>query len=193
MHRGIPVLFSAILLAVAWLAGPTASSPAREAYEVDAVHSVVLFRIQHLGVSYFYGRFNDIAGSFNVSDEGAGAVDITIRADSIDTNSEKRDGHLKSPDFLSVKQFPTITFKSERLVRKGGKRYQATGTLTLHGVSKEITVDLERVGSANAMGAYRTGFEGSFLISRSAHGMSWRPEALGDEIKLIVAIEGTRQ
>jgi len=193
MRRGIPVLI-AILLAVAWLARPTASAPARETYNVDAVHSVVLFRIQHLGVSYFYGRFNDIVGSFTVSEgKGAGAVDITIRADSIDTNSEKRDGHLKSPDFLSVKQFPTITFKSEKLVSKGGNRYEATGTLTLHGVAKEITVDLERVGSGNAMGAYRTGFEGSFTISRSAHGMSWRPEALGDEIKLIVAIEGTRQ
>jgi polyisoprenoid-binding protein YceI len=193
MRKGTPILFLAILLAVAWLARPTASAPARETYSVDAVHSVVLFRIQHLGVSNFYGRFNDIKGSFAVSDEGAGAVDITIRADSIDTNSEKRDGHLKGPDFLSVKQFPTITFKSQKLVSKGGNRYQATGTLTLHGVAKEITVDLERVGSANAMGAYRTGFEGSFVISRSAHGMSWRPEALGDEIKLIVAIEGTRQ
>jgi polyisoprenoid-binding protein YceI len=78
-------------------------------------------------------------------------------------------------------------------VSKGGNRYQAIGTLTLHGVSKEITVDLERVGSGNAMGAYRTGFEGSFRISRSAYGMKWRPEALGDEVKLIVAIEGTRQ
>jgi polyisoprenoid-binding protein YceI len=193
MRKGIPLFFIAVLVAVAWLQRPTASAPARESYEVDSVHSVVLFRIQHLGVSYFYGRFNDIAGSFSVAEDGDGAVDITIRADSIDTNSEKRDGHLKSPDFLSVKQFPTITFKSEKLVGKGGKRYQATGTLTLHGVSKEITVDLERVGSANAMGAYRTGFEGSFTISRSAHGMSWRPEALGDEIKLIVAIEGTRQ
>jgi polyisoprenoid-binding protein YceI len=143
--------------------------------------------------SNFYGRFNDIKGSFTVSDEGAGAVDITIRADSVDTNSEKRDGHLKGPDFFSVKQFPTIKFRSEELVSKDGKRYQATGTLTLHGVSKEITVDLERVGSGNAMGAYRTGFEGSFTISRSAYGMNWRPEALGDDVKLIVAIEGTRQ
>ena len=193
MRKGTPVLFLAILLVAAWLAGPTASSPTRENFKVDAVHSVVLFRIQHVGVSHFYGRFNDIEGSFAVSDEGAGAVDITIRADSIDTNSEKREGHLKSPDFLSVKQFPTITFKSEKLVSKGGKRYQATGILTLHGVSKEITVDLERIGSGNAMGAYRTGFEGSFLISRSAYGMSWRPEALGDEIKLIIAVEGTRQ
>ena len=193
MRRGIPVLSFAILLAVAWLARPTASSPTRETYKVDPAHSVVLFRIQHLGVSYFYGRFNSIEGSFTISDTGAGDVDITIRADSIDTNSEKRDGHLKGPDFFSVKQFPTITFQSEKLVGKGGNRYQATGTLTLHGVSKEITFDLERVGSAHAMGAYRTGFDGSITISRSAHGMSWRPEALGDEVKLIVAIEGMRQ
>jgi len=193
MRIGIPALALAVLVAVGWLQRPTASAPTRETFNVDAAHSVVLFRIQHLGVSYFYGRFNSIEGSFTVSDAGAGDVDITIRADSIDTNSEKRDGHLKGPDFFSVKQFPTITFKSEELVSKGGKRYQATGTLTLHGVSKEITVDLERVGSANAMGAYRTGFEGSITISRSAYGMKWRPEALGDEVKLIVAIEGTRQ
>jgi polyisoprenoid-binding protein YceI len=193
MRKGIPVFLVAVLVAVAWMNRPTASAPARESYKVDAVHSVVLFRIKHLGVSYFYGRFNDVAGSFAVGGDGAGEVDITIRADSIDTNSEKRDGHLKGPDFFSVKQFPTIRFHSEKLVSKEGNRYQATGTLTLHGVSKEITVDLERVGSANAMGAYRTGFEGTFTISRSAHGMNWRPEALGEDVKLIVAIEGTRQ
>jgi len=193
MRLGIPALALAILVAVGWLQRPTASAPTHESFKVDAVHSVVLFRIKHLGVSYFYGRFNDVSGSFAVGGDGAGEVDITIRADSIDTNSEKRDGHLKGPDFFSVKQFPTITFRSRKLVHKGGDHYQATGTLTLHGVSKEITVDLERVGSGTAMGAYRTGFEGTFTVSRSAHGMNWRPEALGDDVRLIVAIEGTRQ
>lgn len=122
MRLGIPALALAILVAVGWLQRPTASAPTRESYEVDAVHSVVLFRIQHLGVSYFYGRFNKIEGSFSVGGDGAGEVDITIRADSIDTNSEKRDGHLKGPDFFSVKQFPTITFKSGNLVSRGGNR-----------------------------------------------------------------------
>ncbi|MHC4547726.1 MAG: YceI family protein [Planctomycetota bacterium] len=193
MKTRASVFVLAVLAAIAYLQRPSTSSPQTESYAVDSVHSVVLFRIKHLNVSAFYGRFNGVKGAFAVNEEGAGAVDITIDAESVDTANEQRDGHLKSPDFFNVKQFPEITFKSDRLTRIGDNRYEAKGTLTLHGVSKEITVRLERIGSAHAMKAYRTGFEGAFTIKRSDFDMKWRLDLLGDEIKVIVAIEGMRQ
>ena len=192
MRTGTVLLLVAVA-AIFFFDTPSASSPKAETFEVDPVHSVVIFRIKHLNVSAFYGRFNEVKGSFTVDDGGAGAVDITIVAASVDTANARRDGHLKSPDFFSAKQFPEITFKSKSLKKLEGNRYEAKGTLSLHGVSKEITVALERIGSGEAMNAYRTGFEGTFTIKRSDFGMKWRLDMLGDEIRVIMGIEGMRK
>lgn len=193
MRYGIGFLVAAALGAVAYLQAPSASAPGAETYDVDPVHSVVLFRITHLNVSAFHGRFNDIAGSFTVDDDGGGSVDITVKAESVDTGNQKRDDHLRSPDFFSVKQFPAITFQSKALKKLDGNRYEAKGTLGLHGVSKEVTVPLERIGSGEGMGQHRTGFEAVFTIKRSEYGMNYGPGALGDDVRLTVAIEGIRK
>lgn len=192
MRKGM--IFAGLLALgfVAWLSRPAASLPEAETYEVDTVHTSVVFRIVHLGVAPFYGRFNKTTGSFTLQEGGTGAVEITIDATSVDTANEKRDGHLKSPDFFSVEQYPEITFKGE-VKHVSGSTYEAKGTLSLHGVSKEITIPLERLGSVEAMGAYRTGFEGSFTVKRSDYGMNWNPGALGDEVKLMLGVEGTRK
>jgi len=161
-----------------------------DTYGVDAAHTSVVFRIKHLGVSYFYGRFNAIDGSYALDAEnpGASSIEVTVDTESVDTNSERRDNHLKSPDFFNAKQFPEITFKGK--LKKKGDGYEAQGTFTLRGVSKQITVPLKRIGTKEAMGGLRTGFEGEFTISRKAYGINWRPEALGDEITLMLGIEG---
>jgi polyisoprenoid-binding protein YceI len=189
MHKSIAFLAVAALVALGFVQTPSASGPEALTYQVDPVHSSVVFRITHLGVSAFYGRFNKTTGSFTTNDAGTGSVEITIDANSVDSANDKRDGHLRSPDFFSTKQFPTITFKGD-LVKGEGNRYQAKGKLTLRGVTKDLTVDLTRIGSANAMGGDRTGFEGSFKIKRSDYGMTWRPEALGDEVTVMLGIEG---
>jgi polyisoprenoid-binding protein YceI len=194
MRIGLGLLVVAALAAVAFLASPSASGPEAETYDLDPYHSTVLFRISHLGVSNFYGRFNGISGSFTVAEGATGAVSVTIPVASVDTANEKRDAHLKSPDFFSAEQFPEITFKSDALKHAGGANYEAKGTLTLHGVSKEVTIAVERIGSKETPMGYRTGFEGAVTIRRSDFGMKYGLDgALGDEVKLILAIEGIRK
>jgi polyisoprenoid-binding protein YceI len=198
MRVGISVLLAAVLGGVVFLASPSASLPEAETYGVDAVHSTVIFRINHAGVSNFYGRFNQIDGTFTVTEGGTGSVSVTIPVESIDTANNDRDGHLKGPDFFNAEQFPEITFKSEALKNTGGNKYEAKGTLSMHGVSKEVTVALERIGTKDVgekMGGVRTGFEGSVTFKRSDFGMKYGIDkgVLGDEIKLILGIEGIRK
>lgn len=195
MRVGISVLLVAILGGVVFLASPSASLPEAETYAVDPVHSTLLFRINHMGVCNFYGRFNGIAGDFTVAEGGTGSVSVKIDAASVDTANKDRDDHLRGTDFFSVEQFPEITFKSDALKPAGGSKYEAKGTLTLHGVSKEVTLAAERIGSKDTKYGYRTGFEGTVTFKRSDFGMAYGIDGgvLGDEVRLILAIEGVRK
>ncbi len=188
MRIGFSFLIVATLGVLTYFSDPTESAEGETTFAVDSVHSFVIFKISHVHVSTFYGRFNKVSGGFTVDDAGSGAIDLVVDAASIDSANKKRDDHLRGPDFLSAKQFPKVTFKGK--LAKNGDRYEAKGTFTLRGVSKQITVPLKRIGTKDVMGGLRTGFEGEFTISRKAYGMSWRPEALGDEITLLLGIEG---
>jgi polyisoprenoid-binding protein YceI len=196
MRLGLSLFSVALLGAVAFLASPSASLPEAETFSIDPVHSTVIFRINHMGVSNVYGRFNGISGEFTVNSGGAGSVDVTIDAASVDTGNAKRDAHLKSPAFFSVEEFPQITFKSSALKHVDGNQYEAKGTLTLRGVSKDVTIQVEQVGAKDLgkMG-YRMGFEGTLTIHRSDFGMKYMVDggALGDEVKLILSVEGQRK
>lgn len=182
------VLLAAAMVAVAGMAY------AGENYRIDKVHTNVIFAIEHLKVSKFYGRFNDVSGSFTV-DEGnpeATTFELTIKADSVDTHSSKRDSHIKSPDFLNAKQFPVITFKGKAVGRQGDT-WTLKGELMFHGVTKSVTVEFQRVGSGkDPWGNYRTGGTARFTIKRSEFGMDFMQGALGDEIEILVNIEGIR-
>jgi len=177
------------------LAAPTAGDD----YEIDPVHAVVMFRIKHLDVSYYYGRFNQVEGSFtwDADDPAASSIEVVIDAASIDTNDPRRDRHVKGPDFLSVEEFPKITFESKRWAPKEGAEgvYLVTGDLTLHGTTREVTVEATHSGEGDKgpRFGYRAGFECVFTVSRSDYGVSGLPDALGDEIRLHVALEGLRQ
>ena len=165
-------------------------------YEVDARHSSVIFRVKHIGVSYFYGRFNEIKGSFTFDEAVPTSLvlDLEIKIASIDTNDKKRDAHLKGPDFFHGKQYKTITFKSTKVEQGEGKTYRVTGDLTLRGVTKSITVDVVHVGSgSDRRGRNLAGFETSFTIKRSDFGMDYMVGGLGDDIRIIVSLEGVRQ
>jgi polyisoprenoid-binding protein YceI len=167
-----------------------------ETYKVDPVHSTVLFRIKHLNLSYVHGRFNDVAGTFSFDDEdpSAGSLDIEVPVAKIDTNNAERDKHLKSPDFFDAERFPLITFKSRSVKKVGEQTYEVGGELALHGVTKPLTVKLERIGSGkDPWGGYRTGFETTFTIKRSDFGMTNVIGPVGDEVRLTVAIEGVRR
>lgn len=183
-------VISVVVGMVVGFAGPVRAA---ETFKVDATHSSVVFRVKHMGVSYTYGRFNDVAGAFSI-DEGHPAesgFDITVKSASIDTESDSRDNHLRSPDFFNVKQFPEITFKSKS-VKKSGEIYKVTGDLTLLGVTKSITIDVEHIGTAEhpRSGNAISGVETVFTIKRSDYGMTYGLGGVGDEVKLMVSLEG---
>ncbi len=163
-------------------------------YEIDTVHSMILFRAKHNDVSYNYGRFNEFTGKIMISVDAVTerTVEFEVKAASVDTGNEKRDQHLRSSDFFSAKQFPLITFKSTKVVEKEGKEdvLEVTGDLELHGVKKSITVDVEITGRATGKdGESLIGFESIFTIKRSEFGMTYGIGPVSDEIQLIVSIE----
>ncbi|MBI3817948.1 MAG: YceI family protein [Planctomycetes bacterium] len=169
-----------------------AITPADATFKVDSVHSSGAFRVKHMGISYFYGRFNKITGSL-VFDEAApekGSVSIEIAADSVDTNNKGRDEHIKSTDFFNVKQFPVITFKSTAIKKTSDKHFDISGDLTLHGVTKNITIKAEHVGSAkDPRGGAAAGFDILMQFKRSDFDMKNKLDMIGDEIDFHAGIE----
>lgn len=185
--------------AVAFVAvGTSPAHAAPESYDIDAVHSSVIFRVLHFGAGYSYGRFNDFGGKlvFDEANPAASSVQVEIKATSVDTANAKRDDHLRGPDFFDVAQFPTISFKSTAVKSAGGTSYDVTGDLSMHGVTKSVTVRMEKIGAGkDAWGMFRIGFEGTMTVKRSDFGMKYGLDngALGDEVRLTLAFEGARK
>jgi polyisoprenoid-binding protein YceI len=180
----------ALTLALSFAALP-ALTWAADTYKVDAAHSAIVFRVKHMNTSNSWGRFNDVSGTFGIDGSMPTAFDFTVKAASIDTANEKRDTHLKSPDFLNVRQFPTITFKSKD-VKKNGELYEVTGDLTLHGVTKPVMAKVEVTGTGKGpTGGAIAGFEATLDIKRSEFGMTFGvPNMVGDDVRIIVSAEG---
>lgn len=183
----------AVLLAIA-AATPAA---AQQRWEIDGVHSEVSFRIRHL-VSQVRGSFRDFSGRV-VTDEAnpaASKVSFTIQAASIDTGNADRDNHLRSADFFDVQQFPTITFVSTNIAPQGNNRFAVTGTLTMHGVAKEITLPVEFTGTMkDPMGNTKAGFETSTTLNRKDYGIVWNRAldtggfVLGDDVTVSISLQ----
>ncbi|HEY2880773.1 MAG TPA: YceI family protein [Pirellulales bacterium] len=163
-----------------------------DTYTIDPVHSIAIYRAGHMGVSHSWGRFDEMSGHIALDEKipEDNMFDLTINAGSINSNAAKRDEHLKSPDFLNAKQFPTITFKSTKVKPLDDKTFEVTGTLTLHGVSKPLTIKVERVGGGKGpMGGMVVGVDTSFQIKRSDFDMKNMLEVIPDDVLLFVSIE----
>ncbi len=190
-----PRLASCTLLFASLLAVPASLTRAADTYKIDSVHSSVAFSALHLGITNFYGRFNEVAGDvvFDKENPAKSSVNVTVQTESIDTHNPKRDQHLKSPDFFNSKQFPAITFKSNK-VEGSGDSFKVTGDFTLHGVTKPITVEFKKLGEGKGMqGEMRAGGETKFTIKRSEYGMNFMPGGVGDEITVMLSLEGVKQ
>jgi polyisoprenoid-binding protein YceI len=179
-----------ILALVLSSAGLTAHA---DTYKIDPAESSNVFSINNL-VTNFYGRFNDISGKVVFdADPSKSSIEVSIPVESIDTNNEKRDQHLKSPDFFNAKQFPMIVFKSKS-VEGTGDTYKATGELTLHGVTKPLTLEIKRGKDGEGMGGeIRGGGETHFTIKRSDFGMDFMQGRLGDEVTVFLSLQGVKQ
>ena len=145
-------------------------------------------------ISYAYGRFNAVSGTFAIDEASpaASSCDFTIKTDSVDTADAKRDAHLKQADFFNAAQFPTITFKSKSVKAATAKgTYDVTGDLKLHGVTKTITVKVEHSGTAKGMmGGTIAGIESTFTIKRSDFGMKGMIGPVGDDVTITLSAEG---
>jgi polyisoprenoid-binding protein YceI len=162
-------------------------------YTVDTVHSTVLFRVKHMNTSFAYGRFNDITGQFAFDDQdpARSQFDFQVKTASVDTGNAKRDQHLKGPDFFNAVQFPTITFKSKTVASAGKDAFQVTGDLTLHGVTRPVSLKITRSGQGKDFkGKAIAGFETIFPIKRSEFKMSQMVGPVGDDVWVTVSVEG---
>ena len=169
----------------------TPQSASAETFKIDPVHTSVIFKIQHMGVSNFYGRFNDASGSYSL-DPANGNIDVVVKTASLDTNNKKRDSDVLGPNFFNGTEFPTITFKSNK-ISKAGDKLTAAGDLSFHGVTKPITVTLATVGPKQTRMGTRSGFETTFTIKRSDYGFAQAgQDGLGDEVQLTISVEGTQ-
>ena len=173
------------------------SLAAAETYKIDSEHATVVFRVSHLNIGDAYGRFNEPTGTvvYDNADPSKTQFNFEVKTDNIDTDNEKRDKHLKSPDFFDARQVPTITFKSTSVKASGDNKFEVTGDLTLHGVTKTITVPVTKTGEADTgkMG-YRTGWLAEAKIKRSDFGMTYgiQQGAIGDEVSLVISFEAVR-
>lgn len=189
-------LLSLLLLPAA---APAPQPPrALESWVVDAGHSSLVFKVKHMGVSNFYGRFNELSGRITLADNAAqNSVTFSVQAASVDTNSDKRDQHLRSPDFLSAKEFPVIEFRSASVNPAGDGAFDVAGQLTLHGVTRDLAVRVQETGriAGDAENPGLAGFETRFTIKRSDFGMDYGVDrdSLGDEVELVLAVEARQE
>lgn len=168
---------------------------AADTYVVDPVHSSISFMIEHQGISKIHGRFNDFSGKFTIDrdDPSKSSFALSVKVESVDTNNAKRDEHLRAPDYFNVKQFPEMTFQSTK-VRPIDGGYEVTGDLSLHGVTKSITLVLKGGGKEVEFpkGMHRIGVETSPTINRVDFGMRSEEPGLGDEVYITMGIEAAK-
>lgn len=184
------------LFAVALMAAAAAPASAAETYQVDTVHSYILFKIKHLDIGYSYGRFNGATGELTWDDVNAtiAAVAMQVNAKDVDTDVEKRDEHLRSADFFNAEKFTTISFQSTKIQKLAADSFEITGDLTLLGQTRPVTVSARHTGAGqDPWGKFRRGFETEFTIKRSDWGMDFMLEGLSDEVDLTVSIEAILQ
>ena len=166
-------------------------------YAVDPAHTAVGFAVQHLVISTVKGSFPEVSGDifYDEADVTKSSVKVTIQASSINTNNPDRDKHLKSADFLDATQYPTLVFQSAK-VEKQGDSYLCVGNLTIHGVTKEVSIPFEIAGKVkDPWGKTSIGIEGSLTINRHDYGVSWNKTmdnggvVVGDKVKISLNVE----
>ncbi len=189
------ILFSGIIGFLITVIFPLPAA-AVQTYQIDPVHSSVIFRIKHLDITYVYGRFNTPSGTlqFDTNNEEKNAIEMKVEAVHVDTDNSKRDKHLRSEDFFHVIKYPYISFKSDSFKEIEPDVYEVSGDLTLHGITKPLTVTARHTGSGkDPWGGQRIGFESTFPITRSDFEVTGSPDSVADTVQITVSIEGIRQ
>jgi len=191
----MPRILMTLVATVAFAVSSASAFAQATTYTIDNSHTSLIFAVSHLGFSDTYGRFNKISGTvaWDASAPAASKLDVTIDANTIDTNDAKRDEHLKNADFFNVKQFPLITFKSTKVV-VDGEKVSVTGDMTMHGVTKPVTLSLTKLKEgATPFKDVRIGFRGTTTVKRSDFGMNGMQGGIGDEIAIMLSFEAIKK
>ena len=194
MRRSIIVLTLILVLIHA------STTLAADKYTIDPAHCHIGFSVRHLVINNIRGRFTDYEGSisYDEHDITRSSVEITIKAQSVNTDVQPRDEHLRTSEFFDVAKFPDITFKSTR-VEKRGSGFAAIGIFTMHGIAKEITIPFKINGKSNFQGGTHLGVEGTVVIDRRDFGMSWSATldngglVVGNDVTIELNIEAVKK
>jgi len=174
----------------------------RTTWAIDPAHSSIEFAVKHMMFTTVKGRFSGVTGTITIDEANLANSSVAVEIDvaTVDTREEKRDAHLRSPDFFDVERFPKITFKSTRVEPEGKDNARVTGDLTIHGVTRQVTLEATRTGQGkNPWGMEVAGFEASTKINRKDFGMQFNVPLegggflVGDEVKITIDIEASKQ
>ena len=175
----------------------TTATATKTTYSIDKAHSEATFQVRHL-LSKVRGRFSDFNGTIDYDEQNPeySSVNVTIQAASVDTSERDRDTHLRSADFFEVEKFPTLTFKSATIARKGSDGFDVAGDLTIHGVTTPVIFDVTFLGKAkDPWGNERIAFEAETTINRKDYGLLWNAALetggflVGDEVKISLSVQ----
>jgi polyisoprenoid-binding protein YceI len=192
MFRKIAIALGVSSLLVS-ASGQTAGA---KTYNIDADHTAIVFRVNHLGFSNVFGRFKEFAGALDFDGEWSGGkVELTIQTGSLDTAVAKRDDHLRSPDFFNAAEFPTMKFVSTGIEKNNDNTGTLKGDLTLLGVTKPVTLDVtfNKVGphpDPRMAGVEVAGFSAKTVVKRSEFGMKTFLPGVSDDIEIWLEVEG---
>lgn len=189
-------VLTAFVLTVALAAPGLAQAAEKYLIDTEKQHAFIQFRIQHLGFSWMYGRFNDFEGTFTYdeSDSAKNRVTVNIDPASVDTNHAERDKHLRSEDFLHVDKYPRARFVGKKWEPTGEGTAKLTGDLTLRGVTREITLDVEQVGAGpDPWGGFRRGFLAKTELTLADFGIDYDLGPSAKTMELTLSAEGIRQ
>jgi polyisoprenoid-binding protein YceI len=186
LKRPLFVLFTGLTL--------TAAAHAEtETWKIDPAHSAAQFAVRHMSISTVRGAFTKLAGTvqYDPTDVSKTVLDVTIDVDSVDTRVEPRDKDLRSEKYFDVQKFPSITFKSKRAEKAGAGKLKIAGDLSIHGVTKEVVLDVEGPSEAvkDAKGSMHMGASATTLLNRSDYGMTNGQPLVGDEISITLDVE----
>ena len=187
MSRTLTALVIALFLI------PAATLAAQDTWQIDPMHSSAQFSVRHLGISTIRGAFTKVSGTILLDDTNPAKDQITasIDAASVDTRVEMRDNDLRSPNFFDVQKYPTITFKSKKIEPAGPGKLKIAGDLTIHGVTKEVVLDVDGPTAAikDPWGNPRRGASASTKVIRQDFGVNGAPGVVGDEISITLDVE----
>ena len=192
--------FIRTVLVTALMATPLLAQNAPETWTVDKGHSSATFKVRHM-MANVTGMFREFAGNINIdrADPARSSVEFTIQAASIDTGNANRDEHLRSPDFFDAAKFPTITFKSTAVSAKSANEFDVTGDLTMHGVTRRVTLPVSFLGFGKTARGEKGGFEIETTLNRKDYGILWNKTLdeggllLGEDVKVSINLEVDRK